>query len=465
MSVVKPIVGVTGDFRPDRYNGPGLSWFNSGYYDSVISGGGLPMMLPPYDNDDDLSRFPSQRLHFLETRPFLARLRRPECFLSRATSPSHMVSAPTHNSNIYQMASKVLVVGSGVIGLRTALELLRKNVSVCLVSPKSPTDVATTSMGAGGLWMPFHCDDTRVNVWATETLDELATQHANVEVVPKVAFKRQYTEPPSWGKNAVLKFQEMDVDSLYKHGVHNNIRLPPRESIKNAGYTHAWLFYPPIVDAPHALHAMLQEIKMHKHTSYINVDTNKYFKTMKEIVAEARTLGCDGVVNCTGLGSKALCNDDSLVGARGVLLHYDRYHPSLWREASEDDTLLKDSAVTIQEEPFGSETMPCYIIPRGDRLVVGGTYLVGDEEECVRESERETIAKNAYVMGIDTAKNKPVGEWVGFRPYRSSVRLECDEDLSQSGVRVVHNYGFGGSGWTVYVGAAKEAAALMTRTT
>lgn len=381
-------------------------------------------------------------------------------------SPSHiMVSALRIISNIYQMASKVLVVGSGVIGLRTTLELLRKNVSVCLVSPKSPTDVATTSMGAGGLWMPFHCDDTRVNVWATETLDELATQHANVEVVPKVAFKRQYTEPPSWGKNAVLKFQEMDVDSLYKHGVHNNIRLPPRESIKNAGYTHAWLFYPPIVDAPHALHAMLQEIKMHKHTSYINVDTNKYFKTMKEIVAEARTLGCDGVVNCTGLGSKALCNDDSLVGARGVLLHYDRYHPSLWREASEDDTLLKDSAVTIQEEPFGSETMPCYIIPRGDRLVVGGTYLVGDEEECVRESERETIAKNAYVMGIDTAKNKPVGEWVGFRPYRSSVRLECDEDLSQSGVRVVHNYGFGGSGWTVYVGAAKEAAALMTRTT
>ena len=51
---------------------------------------------------------------------------------------------------LQDMASKVLVVGSGVIGLRTALELLRRNVSVCLVSPKSPTNVATTSMGAGG---------------------------------------------------------------------------------------------------------------------------------------------------------------------------------------------------------------------------------------------------------------------------------------------------------------------------
>ena len=52
----KPIVGVTGDFRPERYNGAALSWLNAGYYDSVIGAGGVPMMLPPYDNDDDLKQ-------------------------------------------------------------------------------------------------------------------------------------------------------------------------------------------------------------------------------------------------------------------------------------------------------------------------------------------------------------------------------------------------------------------------
>ena len=30
-------------------------------------------------------------------------------------------------------------------------------------------------MGAGGLWMPFHCDDPRTGRWAAETLDELFT--------------------------------------------------------------------------------------------------------------------------------------------------------------------------------------------------------------------------------------------------------------------------------------------------
>ncbi|KAK1745199.1 D-aspartate oxidase [Skeletonema marinoi] len=292
------------------------------------------------------------------------------------------------------MASKVLVVGSGVIGLRTALELLRKNVRVCLISPKTPTNVSTTSMGAGGLWMPFHCDDTRVDGWALSTLDELTTQHAssdrNVEVVPKVSFKRQLMEPPTWSKSSFLQFQQLDVDSLYKYASQNNMRLPRREQLK---------------------------CRVH---ACVAVSSSNLFQDNERNRDRGQALGCDGVVNCTGLGSRALCLDEALVGARGVLLHYDRYNPSL-----------------------------------GDNCV-GGTYLVGDEEECVRESEREMLLRNAQTLGIDTANNDPVGEWVGFRPYRSSVRLEIDNDLTQSGMRVVHNYGFGGSGWTVMLAQLKK---------
>ncbi len=54
MSTAKPTIGITGDFRPERYNGEALSWFNAGYYDSVIGAGGLPFMIPPFDNDDDI---------------------------------------------------------------------------------------------------------------------------------------------------------------------------------------------------------------------------------------------------------------------------------------------------------------------------------------------------------------------------------------------------------------------------
>lgn len=56
MTKQKPVVAITGDFRPERYNGAALSWFNTGYYDSVVAAGGLPLLLPPLDSEDDLKQ-------------------------------------------------------------------------------------------------------------------------------------------------------------------------------------------------------------------------------------------------------------------------------------------------------------------------------------------------------------------------------------------------------------------------
>ena len=65
-------------------------------------------------------------------------------------------------------------------------------------------------------------------------------------------------------------------------------------------------------------------------------------------------------------------------------------------------------------------------------------------------------------MGIDIEKCKIDGEWTGFRPFRQTVRCEIETNEAYSnGVKVVHSYGYGGSGWTVYVGAAKECANLV----
>ena len=44
-------------------------------------------------------------------------------------------------------------------------------------------------------------------------------------------------------------------------------------------------------------------------------------------------------------------------------------------------------------------------------------------------------------------KSEHVRDWVGLRPGRDSVRLERD---NIDGVSIVHNYGHGGSGITVF---------------
>ena len=168
--------------------------------------------------------------------------------------------ALTHHNNI-------------MIGLRTAVELVRRKIKIRLISPQHPLHSSTCSVGAGGLWMPFHCDDQRTDRWAFETLDELMSYATGVtksdrnssddfnrplvEVVPAISFKHEATkDPPGWAadrRSKALKFQTLKVEELYNQSKSLNFRLPRRELMDEAGYLYSWLFHTPIVDSPKML--------------------------------------------------------------------------------------------------------------------------------------------------------------------------------------------------------------------
>jgi len=52
----KAWIGINGDFRAATQEAGPLSWFNTGYYDSVAACGGLPVLIPPLAEDDDLKQ-------------------------------------------------------------------------------------------------------------------------------------------------------------------------------------------------------------------------------------------------------------------------------------------------------------------------------------------------------------------------------------------------------------------------
>lgn len=56
----KPIVAINADFRPPKQESFPFSWIHSGYYDSVIAAGGIPLVIPPLADDDDLCRLLEQ---------------------------------------------------------------------------------------------------------------------------------------------------------------------------------------------------------------------------------------------------------------------------------------------------------------------------------------------------------------------------------------------------------------------
>jgi len=219
----------------------------------------------------------------------------------------------------------------------------------------------------------------------------------------------------------------------------------------------------------------------------IHLQTDKYYGSTQEMIDDAKLHypHCRYIFNCTGLGSSKApksMNDNSsskhtyidpnMVGGRGVLLYYDRN--SLIRrppisgsntssDASSNDTKKVDVSMSIEQGPWGSPTKPAYVIPRGNALVCGGSYNVNDQNPHMTKEEKRNLEYNASILAcIDPDKTHPWGEWVGFRPVRKdgSVRLEVELD-TESNMKVIHNYGHGGSGWTVYVGAVHEAISLM----
>lgn len=52
----KPVIGVNADYRSARKDVPAFSFLAAGYFDSIQKAGGIPVVLPPLDEQDDLER-------------------------------------------------------------------------------------------------------------------------------------------------------------------------------------------------------------------------------------------------------------------------------------------------------------------------------------------------------------------------------------------------------------------------
>lgn len=391
-------------------------------------------------------------------------------------------------------------------GLRTALEIAKRNIPVVLRSPVGPLDESNCSQGAGGLWMPYKCDDPRADKWAIETLDEIHPIAADannslVDLRYMLSLKRKHEGPdtedmvsedyhkglggksslPLWSQDPRFNFQNVALEQVAWQNQIHQLRLPNLSMAQAAGYNHAWFFQTPIVDCPKMLESLLNELVTGKSASNdeniadvdVNVETGVYYQSKEELFEEAKKLDCDAIVNCTGLGASELCNDSQMIGARGALLLYDRKTCKRLDPTTDEipgssgaHNELHDACIFAVEPPWGDDEYPSYLIVRGDDIVVGGTCLDGDTEPTMRPKERTRLLENARLMGIDTNACQPKGDWVGFRPYRDNIRCEIDDmddyaNKDYDKIRLVHCYGTGGSGWTIYTGMAKEAAKLV----
>ncbi|MDQ2659919.1 MAG: FAD-binding oxidoreductase, partial [Verrucomicrobiota bacterium] len=140
------------------------------------------------------------------------------------------------------------------------------------------------------------------------------------------------------------------------------------------------------------------------------------------------------IVNCAGVGARDLVADAEVEPHRGQI--------ALVAKGA------LEYAVVCNDLPL------IYAFPRAGDCVFGGTNEISAEREPRPAETAAIVSECARVLQI--APPPVLGERVGLRPFRrAGVRLEC-ESLGD-GRPVIHNYGHGGSGFTLSWGCAEEA--------
>jgi D-amino-acid oxidase len=145
------------------------------------------------------------------------------------------------------------------------------------------------------------------------------------------------------------------------------------------------------------------------------------------------------VINCTGLGSRELANDDQLISIRGQI--------AFLKSENLKRIILEENA-------------PTYIVYRTDGCICGGSY-----EENIYSTDTDSVTVQNIIdrcieLEPGLKKSAVIDCWAGLRPYRSEIRVERD-----SKKRLIHNYGHGGSGFTVSWGCADRVIQLLNEFT
>jgi putative glutamine amidotransferase len=52
----KPLIGLNADFRSARKDSPAYTFLSAGYHDCIETAGGIPVVVPPINNEEDLQR-------------------------------------------------------------------------------------------------------------------------------------------------------------------------------------------------------------------------------------------------------------------------------------------------------------------------------------------------------------------------------------------------------------------------
>jgi len=310
----------------------------------------------------------------------------------------------------------VAVVGAGVIGLSTAILALEAGYSVTMYSDKSPLE--TTSMKAAASFKPHQVAYNDLTQKMVETgweyFARIVAQYPQTSGVHKQIH---------WETASVQKEQAPYLCAVEDFEILERPHVP-------GGYAFGWRYQTFFIDTPVFLPWLVQRFTAGGGSLML---LEKGFTELEQLAG----LPSDVVFNCTGLGAKELCHDEAMTPVKGQIVIVDPQPQMDW---------------SISADGF-------YIYPRKYDTVLGGTVEWQINHETVETGAVDLILRGNQRILPHLNRDLVKRTFAGLRPYRAgTIRLESQ---NVNGKQIIHNYGHGGSGYTLCWGSAHLALELV----
>ena len=310
------------------------------------------------------------------------------------------------------MAEAVAVIGAGVSGLTCAVRFAESGYRTTIFAEE--IGPRTTSAAAGAIWFPYDAEPIEaVIAWSLETFGVLrelcGAAGSGVSMIELRSFARAgKLEIPAW---AIPLGAEP---------------IAPAEVPRC--FTSGFALEVPLTDTTRYLTYLTTRFR----NAGGEIQSGIYFGQLDEVERS-----CSLLVNCSGVGAKSLLPDPEVEPHRGQVVIVSRFR--------------QDYALVCDGPPL------MYAIPRADDCVFGGTNDVSDNRTPDPVTSARIVAECSRVLEI--APPPILRERVGLRPFRrTGICLRTDQ--LPEGRRVIHNYGHGGSGFTLSWGCARAVLAL-----
>lgn len=383
----------------------------------------------------------------------------------------------------------IVVLGSGVLGLSIATELVSKGHRPVIVAKDLADDVYSTGFAspwAGCNWYSFAADDDLAGQeYDRVTYERLRNFHQEqsdlCEMIPFFDVWDGEDVDDLWFKDVVPDYKRLKGDQV------------------PLGFQQAITFKSFILHAPNYIAYLTQSLK-DKGVPFIKhrVSSLDEAYALPLPASFSKTLGTDKlqvdlVINATGLGAKSLLGvqDDKVYPIRGQTVLVRSKYASENGKRCYMGTRFRNVGLA----PGGKPKEAAYIIPRpgpSNEIILGGTFLPNEWNTLADPATAERILQDCFKLNPDLAGPPEEGKtrsWkdievishnVGLRPARQGgVRVELEErsieraslvqplipgpkegQIENRTGAVVHAYGIGPAGYQSSWGIAEKASEL-----